>query len=85
MTVIKMEHCPERTDVPWRSAMAGRVIAVEVGFESDGQKKVVVDLDAMRAHCRAERVEDLLDDLVMLCEDVLTGLQPDLRIIQGAK
>jgi hypothetical protein len=36
----------------------------------EGSRSAAVDLEALRRHCRPERVEDLLDDLIMLCSDV---------------
>lgn len=50
-----------------------RIVAVTVAFESDAPgdlQPVLVGLTQMREHCRAERVDDLLDDLLMLCEDI---------------
>jgi hypothetical protein len=49
----------------------------------------MINLAEIQAHCRPERVQDLIDDLVMLCEDALAGLQSGdphliLRVIQGA-
>jgi hypothetical protein len=35
----------------------------------DGERKLVT-LPAMIKHCRKERVEDLLEDLTLICEDV---------------
>ena len=46
---------------------------VEVGYTietGNGPEHKLVTLAAMRKHCRAERVEDLLDDLTVLIEDV---------------
>src|SRR5258708_28731993 len=54
-------------------ALEGRVVAVVVGWAidtPDGPRKSAMDLATMRRHCRAERVEDLLDDLTLLCQDV---------------
>jgi hypothetical protein len=50
-----------------------RIVAVTVAYESDAPtdlQPVLVGLADMREHCRAERVDDLLDDLFMLCEDI---------------
>ena len=38
-----------------------------------------ITLEDMRRHCRPERVEDLLDDLVVLCEDVADRRRPEDR------
>lgn len=72
--------------------MAGRVVAIRVDYLTEapeGPQRTVVDLGAMRAHCRPERLEDLLDDLVVLCDDVLAGLQtgdplPVLKVVRGS-
>jgi hypothetical protein len=37
---------------------------------ADGPRSAAIDLAAMRRHYRPEPVEDLLDDLQVLCEDV---------------
>ena len=61
---------------------------ISVGYLANGQE-VTISLEAMRQHCRPERVEEVLDDLAMLCEDVLAGWghgepgHPSLRIIGG--
>ena len=58
-----------------------RIVAVTVAYESDAPtdlQPVLVGLADMRKHCRAERVDDLLDDLLMLCEDIQAArLTPD--------
>jgi hypothetical protein len=36
-------------------------------------QSVTIDLGAMLRHCRRERVEDVVEDLTLLCEDVLAG------------
>jgi hypothetical protein len=38
---------------------------------------MTVDLESMRTHCRPERVDDLVDDLLMLCEDVQARRWPE--------
>jgi hypothetical protein len=46
-------------------------ISVTVTVETDnGPKHLLYSLEAMRRHARAERIEDLLDDLEVICEDV---------------
>jgi hypothetical protein len=55
---------------------------VTVEFEDGSQ----VTLEDMQRHCRPERVEDLLDDLVVLCDDVATGRHPQasgLSLVRG--
>jgi hypothetical protein len=73
--------------------MAGRIVAITVAYESDmpgDLQPMLIGLTDMRDYCRAERVEDLLDDLVVLCEDVQAGRQPEgsgpvLSVIRGSK
>ena len=53
--------------------MTGKIENVVIGWTvetPDGRQSVAIDLETLRRHCRRERVEDLLDDLQMLCEDV---------------
>jgi hypothetical protein len=62
---------------------------ISVGYLDNGEE-VIVSLDQMRQHCRAERVEDVLDDLTMLCADVVAGwdqrdpARPVLAAIRGS-
>ena len=56
--------------------MTGRINQVVVSWTvdtPDGPRSRAIDLEVMRRHCRAERVDDLLDDLQVLCEDVQDG------------
>ena len=60
--------------------MAGQVVDVQVEYvidTPDGPKRVTVNLESMHTHCRAERVEDLVEDLLMLCEDVQASRWPE--------
>ena len=50
--------------------VTGKIENVVIGWTPDGQRSAAIDLEALRRHCRRERVEDLLDDLQVLCEDV---------------
>ena len=53
--------------------MTGKIENVVIGWTvetADGPRSAAIDLEALRRHCRQERVEDLLDDLQILCEDV---------------
>jgi hypothetical protein len=53
--------------------VAGRIENVVVGWTvntPDGPRSAAIDLEVLWRHCRRERVEDLLDDLVILCCDV---------------
>jgi hypothetical protein len=55
---------------------AGRIQYVTVGWNvdtDDGPQMTVISLADFRWHCRRERVDDLIDDLVVLCEDVQGG------------
>jgi hypothetical protein len=55
------------------------ITRVVVQFEAEDGVSRRITLDEMRRHCRPERVEDLLDDLAVLCEDVIDGRQPGDR------
>jgi hypothetical protein len=64
------------------------VISIErvvVGYTidaSNGPERKAVMLGALRKHCRAERVDDLLDDLVMLVEDVEAARRPPQSLVR---
>lgn len=68
-----------------------RILAVTVAYESDAPGDLpptLIGLPEMRQHCRAERVEDLIDDLEMLVEDVqAVRLVPGtaLSVIRGGR
>jgi len=50
-----------------------RIDRIEVGYTVDtgeGPQQMTIGLPDLRWHCRRERVDDLIDDLVVLCEDV---------------
>ena len=76
--------------LPPRSALHGRARAytvlmesscritfISVGWARPSGRVKVIDLDAMRGHCRSERVEDLVEDLTLLCEDVEARRHPE--------
>jgi hypothetical protein len=53
--------------------MDGKVRALSVGWTvdtPDGPRRSLISLFDLRQHCRPERVEELLDDLAVLCSDV---------------
>jgi hypothetical protein len=53
--------------------MAGQPVDVQVEYLTetpDSPQHVTVNLESMRTHCRPKRVEDLIGDLVILCQDV---------------
>jgi hypothetical protein len=62
-------------------------VAVEYVTETPaGPKTAVASLAELRKHCQAERVDDLIDDLIMLIEDVGAARAPAgtvLSIIRG--
>jgi hypothetical protein len=68
-----------------------RILAVTVAYESDAPGEVqptLIGLPELRQHCRAERVEDLIDDLGMLVEDVQAArVAPGtvLSVIRGGR
>jgi hypothetical protein len=50
-----------------------RILAVTVAYEGDApgdRQPTLIGLSDLRQNCRAERVEDLIDDLEMLVDDV---------------
>jgi hypothetical protein len=60
--------------------MGSQVVGVQVEYlieASDGPQRMTVDLESMRTNCRPERVDDLVDDLLMLCEDVQARRWPE--------
>jgi hypothetical protein len=60
--------------------MGGQVVRVLIEClmdTSDGPQRMTVNLESLRAHCRPERVEELIDDLLMLSEDVQAGRRPE--------
>jgi hypothetical protein len=66
-----------------------RILAITVEYQSGvpgDVQPVLVGLPELRRHCRAERVDDLIDDLVMLVEDVEAARPPAgavLSVIHG--
>ena len=57
----------------------GKVVSVMVDYVADvpgGPQRRRINLPAIIRHCRPERVEDLLEDLQMLCDDVFAGRRP---------
>jgi hypothetical protein len=62
---------------------------ISVGYLDNGEE-VVVSLDQIRQHCRAERVDELLADLGVLCQDVVSEWdqrepsRPVLAMIRGS-
>lgn len=68
-----------------------RILGITVAYQSGvpGEvQPVLVGLPELRQHCRTERVDDLIDDLVMLVEDVEVARAPAgvvLSIIRGSR
>ena len=68
-----------------------RILAVTVAYESDAPgdlQPTLISLPELRQHCRAERVEDLIEDLGMLVEDVQAArVAPGtaLSVIRGGR
>jgi hypothetical protein len=48
---------------------------ISVGYMHEG-RQLTISLDQMRKYCRKERVDDLIDDLMMLCGDVVEQREP---------
>jgi hypothetical protein len=66
------EHQPATLVVAEGVPMA-RILAVTVAYESDAPGDIqptLIGLAELRQHCRAERVEDLIEDLEMLAGDI---------------
>jgi hypothetical protein len=74
-------------DALYRKPIADILGVVVQLVGEDGSSRRITLEDFCR-HCRAERVEDLLDDLVVLAEDVIDGRRPEdrrprLRAVRG--
>jgi hypothetical protein len=64
--------------IPARGTAAEEPVKIErvqVGIATDDGQRALVTLPAMIKHCRKERVEDLLEDLTLICEDVQSARQ----------
>jgi hypothetical protein len=66
-----------------------RILAITIACETDTPgdlQPVLIGLPELRKHCRAERVDDLIDDLAILVEDIEAARAPAgtaLSIIHG--
>ena len=59
--------------------MPGRITRVAVTYTVDspgGPRDTVHELAHMRRHARPERLSELLDDLAVICEDLLAAREP---------
>jgi hypothetical protein len=72
--------------------VAGKVVSITIGWTvdtDDGPSTSVISLGELERHCRRERVDDLVDDLVVLCEDVQDAREAPgrraLRMLRGSK
>ena len=64
----------------------GRIVAITVAFEDGGSEDpILIDLAQMRKYCRAERVDDLIDDLLTLCTDVRAEGRTGLTLLRRAR
>jgi hypothetical protein len=59
--------------------MAAVFTFVSIGYLHNGQEEVI-SLEQMQKHCRDVRVQDLLADLAILCEDVVERRVPTERL-----
>ena len=60
--------------------MTGRIAHLSVGWAVDtssGAQQTTVDLATMRRHCHTRWMEELLDDLVMICQEVQAGKETE--------
>lgn len=55
------------------------IARIEVWYVSDSGKAARITLDDMIRHCRPERVQDLVEDLAVQCEDVVASRRPEDR------
>jgi hypothetical protein len=59
--------------------MLGKITRVAVTYTvdtTDGPRHTFHGLAHMRRHIRPERLEELLDDLTVICEDLLAAREP---------
>jgi len=59
--------------------MPGKITRVAVTYTVDtldGPRHTFHGLPHMRQHIRPERLSELLDDLTVICEDLLTAREP---------
>jgi hypothetical protein len=67
---------PDRPSDPRVSpAVSGRITRISITYTvntSAGPRHTFHSLEAMRQHARPERVDELVDDLTLICEDLLT-------------
>jgi len=67
-----------------------RITFVSVGWTSTRGTDMTIGLALLAKHCRPERVEELIEDLTLMCEEVEAGCRPEdagrvLSVIQGFK
>jgi hypothetical protein len=68
-----MPDRPSEPRVP--PAVPGRITRISVTYTINtdtGPRHTLHSLEAMRQHARPERVDELVDDLTLICEDLLT-------------
>jgi hypothetical protein len=68
-----MPDRPSEPRVP--PAVSGRITRISVTYTVNtdaGPRHTFHTLEAMRQHARAERVDELVEDLTLICEDLLT-------------
>ena len=65
-------------------AMSGRITRISVTYTLNtgaGARHTFHSLEAMRKHARPERVDELVEDLTLICEDLLVRRpQPATRL-----
>jgi hypothetical protein len=67
-----MPDRPSESDAP--PAVSGRITRISVTYTVNtdaGPRHTFHGLEAMRQHARAERVDELVEDLTLICEDLL--------------
>jgi hypothetical protein len=53
---------------------------ISIAWLCDGGEEMIVNLDAIKKHCNPGRVDDLIADLAILCEDVELGRTPHEKL-----
>jgi hypothetical protein len=53
-----------------------RITFISVGWTDRNGKDMTIGVALLEKYCRPERVEDLFEDLALMCEDVETGGSP---------
>ena len=72
-----MPYCPSEPVVP--PTARGRITRISVTYTVNtdaGTRHTFHSLEAMRHHARPERVDELVEDLTLICEDLTSPPTP---------